>query len=222
MRHLNRDSTIQSSSRRFYTVYKPEKSDPLQPFGRCDIPSERPTVQSIIRLDDENFLFGPSSMSRSFELFQLASVRMTLSVWPAMGFPSKTQIWEDRCNRPDDVDSRPNAFNHKSSCAFKIQTSGWQHSWSRRVSYIYENCVHQINRPDDHSLGPDARSLNMEIACSWSATVQRQGNTVRTRLKSRKNFSKILESRSHSCSSARLMSTVRTAPSEMLIWTCSL
>jgi hypothetical protein len=35
-----------------------------------------------------------------------------------------------------------------------------------------ENCMHQINRPEDHSFGPDARSLNMEIACSGSATVR--------------------------------------------------
>jgi hypothetical protein len=72
MMHLNRDSAIQSSSRRFCTVYKPEKSDPLQPFGRRDIPSGRPTIQSIIHSDDENFPSGPSSVSRSFELFQLA------------------------------------------------------------------------------------------------------------------------------------------------------
>jgi hypothetical protein len=37
---------------------------------------------------------------------------------------------------------------------------------SGRASYIYGNCVHQINRPNDHSLGPYARSLNMEIACN--------------------------------------------------------
>jgi len=37
-----------------------------------------------------------------------------------MGFPSKTQIWEDRCNYPDDVDSRPDALIHKASIAFKI------------------------------------------------------------------------------------------------------
>jgi len=78
------------------------------PFGRCDIPSGRSSVQSIIRSDDENFPFGPSSVSRSFELFQLASVQTfqqqvwtTLSVQPTMGFLYKTQIWEDRCNRSD-------------------------------------------------------------------------------------------------------------------------
>jgi hypothetical protein len=87
-------SAIQSGSRRFCIVYKSEKSDPLQPFGRRDIPSGRPSVQSIIRLDDKNFLSGPSSGSRSFELIQLASVqtfhqhvRTTLSIRPTMGFP---------------------------------------------------------------------------------------------------------------------------------------
>jgi len=55
-------------------------------------------------------------VSRSFKLLQLASVQtfeqhfqMTLSVRPAMGFLSKTQIWEDCYNRPDDVDSRPDS-----------------------------------------------------------------------------------------------------------------
>jgi len=80
-------------------------------------------------------------------------------------FP-KTQIWEDSCNRPDDVDSRPDTLIHKASRAFKIQTSGRQPSWSGSVSYLYGNFVHLINRPDDHSLGPDARSLDMEIVCS--------------------------------------------------------
>jgi hypothetical protein len=49
-------------------------------------------------------------------------------------FP-KTQIWEDSCNRPDDVDSRPDTPIHKVSIVFKIQTSGCQSSWSRRASY---------------------------------------------------------------------------------------
>jgi hypothetical protein len=40
----------------------------------------------------------------------------------------------------------------------------------------------------------------------------RQGNTVRTWLKSGKNFNEILESRSYSCLSGRLMPTVRTKP----------
>jgi hypothetical protein len=79
------------------------------------------------------------------------------------------------CNRLDDVDSFPNMLIHKASRAFKIQTFGRQSSWSKRASYLYGNCMHQINRPNDHSLGPDTRSLNMEIACSWSATVRMTG-----------------------------------------------
>jgi hypothetical protein len=83
-----------------------------------------------------------------------------------MRFLSKTHIWEDRCNRPDDVDSRLDTFIHKASIAFKIQTSKRQPSWSGRASYLYGNYVHLINRPDNHSLGPDVRSLDMEIAYS--------------------------------------------------------
>jgi hypothetical protein len=83
-----------------------------------------------------------------------------------MGFLSKTQIWEDRCNRPDDVDSRPDVLIHKASIAFKIQTSGRQSSQSGRANIIYENYVRLINRPVDHSLGPDAQSLDMEIPFS--------------------------------------------------------
>jgi hypothetical protein len=40
-----------------------------------------------------------------------------------MGFLSKTHIWEDSCNHPDDVDSHPNALMHEVSHAFKIKTS---------------------------------------------------------------------------------------------------
>jgi hypothetical protein len=68
MMHLNRDSAIQKPSRRLCTIYKLEKSDPLQPSGRRDIPFGRPTIQSIICLDVENFPSEHSSVSRSFEL----------------------------------------------------------------------------------------------------------------------------------------------------------
>jgi len=198
---LNRNFTIQSASKILCTVYKSEKLDPLQPFSRWDIPSRRPTVQSIIRLDDKNFPSRPSSVSKSFELLQLASVRTfqqhvrtTLSVRPATGFLSKIQIWEDRCNRPDDVDSCPDALIHKESIAFKIKTSGRQFSWSGRVSIRYGNCVHQINRSDDHSLGPDAWSLGMEITCSGSTTIrttrQQRPNAAQIRKEFLQNFGK--------------------------------
>jgi len=43
---LNRNSVIQSSSRRFCTVYKSEKLDPLHLSGQRDISSRRLTVQA--------------------------------------------------------------------------------------------------------------------------------------------------------------------------------
>jgi len=62
-----------------------------------------------------------------------------------MGFLSKTQIWEDRCNHPDDVDFRPDALIHKASHAFKIQTSG-------RASYLYGNCIQmKCDHSDDRA-----------------------------------------------------------------------
>jgi hypothetical protein len=137
----------------------------------------------------------PSPVSRSFKLLHLPSVRtfqqhvrMPHSVRPAMGFPSKTQLWEDHCNCSDDVNSRPNALIHKASITFKIQTSGRQSSWSRRASIRYGNCVHQINRLDDHPLGLDVRRLDMEITCSGSATVRKTGHHRLDAAQIRKEF----------------------------------
>jgi len=139
-------------------------------------------------------------------------VRKPLSVRPAMEFPSKTQLWEDRCNRPDNVVSRPDILIHKASIAFKSR------------------------RPDVSPLGLDARASDMEIRCIGStvrttiplvrtrealiwkllaAEVRpygRQGTTVWKRLKTGKNFREIFESRSHNWPSERPMTTVRTAP----------
>jgi hypothetical protein len=82
------------------------------------------------------------------------------------GISSKTQIWEDSCNFPNDVCSRPNALLHKASHAFKVQQSGCHSSWFGHSNFIYENCMHQFNLPDDNLHGPKAPSLDMEIACS--------------------------------------------------------
>jgi hypothetical protein len=87
--------------------------DSMQNSKRVDqFPCIHPDAHllSIIRPDDKNFLFGRPSMSRSFKLFQVASVqtsqqhvRMPFSVRQVKRFISKTQICEDSCNRPDDV-----------------------------------------------------------------------------------------------------------------------
>jgi hypothetical protein len=90
-------------------------------------------------------------------------------------FLFKTQIWEDCCNRLDDVDSRPDALIHKASISIQIQMSKRQSSWSGRTCIKYGNCVHQINRLDDHPPGPDAGSIYMEVTCSERATVRTIG-----------------------------------------------
>jgi hypothetical protein len=125
----------------------------------------------------------------------------------ASGFLSKTQIWEDCCNRSDDVDSRPDTLIHKASIAIQIQTSG-------RASIRYENCVHPISCPNDHPRSLDARSLCMEITCSERATVQTTGHHCPdAALKQERSSAKVLEFRSNSCLSGRPMTTIRTTPS---------
>jgi len=94
----------------------------------------------------------------------------------ASGFLSKTQLWEDRCNRLNDVDYRPDALIHKASIAVQIQTSRRQSPWSGRASIRYGNSVHQISRSDNHPPGPDGRSLYMEITCSRLMTVRMTGH----------------------------------------------
>lgn len=150
---------------------------------------------SIIHPKDENFSSGPSSVWKSFKLLQHASVQTfqqhvwtTLSVRQASRFLSKTQLWEDRCNRPDNVDSHLDELIHKASIVIQIQMSGRRSSWSGCSCIRYGNCVHHINRPDDHPPSPDARSLYMEIICSGRATVRMTSTTVQTRLKNKKEF----------------------------------
>jgi hypothetical protein len=119
--------------------------------------------QSIIHPDDENFPFGPSSVSRGFELLQVASVRMSqqhcrtpFSVRQGKGFRSKTQIWEYSCNHTDDVCSRSDAILDKASRAYKVQLSGRQSPWFGHAS------------------------LNMEIVCRRSPTVWTSVSMVQT------------------------------------------
>jgi hypothetical protein len=119
----------------------------------------------------------------------------------------------------------------------KIVATVWTMWIPVRTCSSIRQVSHSKSRRLDVSLhGPDMRASYMEIACIRSTVwmtiplVQmrkpliwklraaevrpsgRQGNTVRTRLKSGKKFSKILESRSHSCPSGCHMTTIRTAP----------
>jgi len=112
------------------------------------------------------------------------------------------------------VDSHPDALIHKASIAIQIQMSGRQSSWFGRVCIKYGNCVHQINRPDDHPPGPNTRSLYKEITCSERATVRTTGqHRPDAALKQERFLAKFLEFRLHSCPSERPMTTIRMAPS---------
>jgi hypothetical protein len=117
--------------------------------------------------------------------------------------------------------------------ATTVQTT-WIPVWTR--SSIRQVSHSKSRHPDASLHGSDARATDIEIVyirstvrttiplvrtCEsliWklrTAKVRpsgRQGTTVQTWLKSGKNFSEILENRSHSCSSRRPLSTVRTAP----------
>jgi hypothetical protein len=186
---FNRDFTIQSASRKFCTVYKSINSVPCQPSGLRDIPSERSAVQSTICPDDMDFCQDAKVFIALFVRMTWIPIGTFLCVeklrtartcirpdvsaarlddpqclTKASRFLSKTQIWEDRCNRPD-------ALIHKASITIQIQTSRLQSALSGRPCIKYGNCVHQFNSPDDHPSSPDARSLYMEITYSGCATV---------------------------------------------------
>jgi len=204
MMHLNKDSAIQSSSRRFCIVYK-SKSDPLQPSEQRDISSGRPTVQSIIH-PDPPLCREASNCSILHPSGHFSSTSERHSVFD--------QLWD---------------FFPKHRYG-KITATVWTMCIPvRTCSSIRQVAYSKFRRPDDSLHGPDVQATYMEIVCIRStvrtrealirklraAKVRpsgRQGNTVRMWLKFGKNFNKILESRSHSCTSRRLMSTVRTTP----------
>jgi hypothetical protein len=169
--------------------------------------SDRP---SIIRPDDVDFCPDPPLYR---EASVLACIRPDDSAacpddvqWSiSFKFFFQVQIREDWCNRPDDVDSRPDALIHKARIAIQIQPSGHQSAWSgcafnRYGNYVfnfnrpdacllcsgralnsYGNCVLKINYSDGHPPWSGCVKPYMEITCSGRAT-------VRTQLSNRKDF----------------------------------
>jgi hypothetical protein len=97
---LHSESTSQfRTSRRVYVEFNSVVQVP------CIFPDN-----VILCPDDENFPSRLPSVSRSFELFQVASIwtfqqhaRTPFSVRQVHRFLFQTQIWEDNCNRPDNV-----------------------------------------------------------------------------------------------------------------------
>jgi hypothetical protein len=160
---FNRDSTIQSTSRRFCAIYKSENSIPCQPSGRCVILSGRPALQSFSHPDDMSYRPDThqtkvSSVRTTWIPVQTflcveklrtapACIRPDVSAarpddsqcLPSFRFSFQKQIWEDYCNRPDEVDSCPNVLLLKVSSQFKFNRLDASLPWSRRAYDRYGN-----------------------------------------------------------------------------------
>jgi hypothetical protein len=134
---FNSDSAIQKCSRRFCTVCKSENSVPCQPSGRRVIPSGHPAIQSSSRPNDVAYRPDAHHTKASFIRTTRIPVRTFLCVEKLRTAPTcigpndpqcsiklqdffpNTDI-EDSCNRPEEVDSRPDALIHKARIAIQI------------------------------------------------------------------------------------------------------
>jgi len=93
--------------------------------GRLNEASRLSSVSNI-RPDEAVIPSGCPSVSRSFELFKVASVRTfqqlvrtLVSVRQEIGFPSQTERWEDSCIHPD-------VILNKAICGEELQPFGRQ------------------------------------------------------------------------------------------------
>jgi hypothetical protein len=204
-----RDSALVTSQKNRFPVSHPDDMSSRPDAHLSTVPSVRTTCHtvrmpdrsSIIRPDDVYFRPDPS-------LYREASVPTCIHPddsaarpndvqWSiSFRFSFQVQIREDWCNRPDDVDSRPDALIHKARIAVPIHPSGRQSacsgrafnrygncvfnfnrrdaylSWSERALIWYGNYVLKINRPDNHPPWSGSEKPYMEITCSGRATVR--------------------------------------------------
>jgi hypothetical protein len=116
--------------RRLCAEFKAVSTVPLQPPGRRVIPFGHSTIQaSSVRTMrtfclDLSLCREASNCSKLHPSGRLSRTSRHRPVFDQLwDFFPKTQIWEDSCNCPDDVYSRPDSFIHKASGAFKIQMS---------------------------------------------------------------------------------------------------
>jgi hypothetical protein len=149
MMHFNRDSAIQSSYRRFCTVYKSVKSDPLQPSGRHNIPSGCPIVKSIF-----------VRMTRTF--------RLDLPLCREASNCSSLHL----SGRFSSMSGRHSVFNqlwdffpkHRYGKTAATVRTMWIPVRTR--SSIRQVAHSKFRHPDNRCHGPDMPSLDMEIECS--------------------------------------------------------
>jgi hypothetical protein len=127
-------------------------------------------------------------VSRSFELLQLASVRTfqqhvqtTLSVQLASGFLSKTQLWEVRCNHPDDVDSSPlgpeaRASNMEITCIRSIVRMTIPLVWTSEA-LVWKLLAVEV-RPSGRGSNQERISAKFSESLSYSCPSERPMTTV--------------------------------------------
>jgi hypothetical protein len=160
---FNRDLAIQNSFRRFCTVYKSVKSNPLQPSGRCDIPSEHSTVQA-----------SSIQTSRTFhpDLPLCLKALNCSSLHPSGRFSSTSrrhsvfyQLW----------DFFPKHRYGKTAATVRTM-------WIpiRTRSFLRQVVHSKSRRPDISAHGPNAQASYMKIACIRS-TVRTIDPMVRMR-----------------------------------------
>jgi hypothetical protein len=172
----------------------------LQPSGWRAIPSGPQTDQALSVRTTLTFV-RTLTVSRSFYSSLHPSGRLSsqsgrLSVFDQVSDSFQVHLWEDWCNRPDDVDSHLDALLLKARISIQIQPSGCQLAWSerafnrygncgfdfnrldaclswpRRVHSKYGNCMLKINRSDGHPPWSRRAKPYMEITCSGHATVR--------------------------------------------------
>jgi hypothetical protein len=182
------DSAIQSASRRFCTIYKSENSVPCQPSGRCVILSERVELSIRTFLSVEKLRTAPACIHQDI---------------------SATRPDDSQCSAIFRISFQNTVMGRS------LQPSGQRWIPVRTLSSIRQVSHSKSRRPDASQHGPDTRASDMEIVCIRStvrmtiplvrtrealvwkllaAKVRlsgRQNTTVRTRLKTGKNFSKI-------------------------------
>jgi hypothetical protein len=138
-----------------------------------------------------------------FSLVFISALIFLLHTLHTLAFYLEVNFNFHSCNRPVYVCSSPGAILNKATREYKVQPSGRQTSWSECSSLIYGNCVQQYNHPNVILHGSDTLGLDMEIACSKSATAQTLGQHSLDATLFREEYLANLESRLHSCPSRR-------------------
>jgi hypothetical protein len=158
----NRDSIIQKCFRKSALCTSQKNRFPI---SRPDDVPYRPDARQTKHHPSGRRVFPsrPFTVSRSF----CSSLHPSRRLSSPSGHPSvfdqasdsfQNYIWEDCCNRLNNVDFCPEALFLKSRIVIQIQPSERLSAWSGRAFNRYRNCGFDFNRPD-------ARTINMEIAC---------------------------------------------------------